>query len=129
MGDRRDGIKVKTTISWKALKRVEQTFEETIILNVDDQVEKNDIVGKEIKKAIYPQELLSLLSPFKKFEFVSWWNNRECGAALGASGQNSSANCACLGICVAHSSDSGCTKELSKVFKGGGQKVTVLLVP
>lgn len=98
MGNRRNGIKVKTTISWKTLKRVEQTFEETIILNVDDHGEKNDIVGKEIKRAIYPQELLSLVSAFKKFEFVSWWNNREGRAALGASGQNRSANCACLGI-------------------------------
>ncbi len=71
----RNGIKVKTTVSWKAINRVEQTFEETIILDVNDHGEKRSIVGKEVKKAIYPQEFLCLVSVFKHFEFVGWWNN------------------------------------------------------
>ncbi|MCJ7577967.1 MAG: class I SAM-dependent methyltransferase, partial [candidate division Zixibacteria bacterium] len=54
----RDGIKVKTTVSWKVINRVEQTFEETITLEVNDHGEEHSIVGKEIKRAIYPQEFL-----------------------------------------------------------------------
>jgi SAM-dependent methyltransferase len=72
---KRDGIKVKIVVSWKLINRVEQTFEETITLEVNDHGEKHSIVGKEIKRAIYPQEFLCLVSGFKHFEFVGWWNN------------------------------------------------------
>jgi len=71
----RDGIKVKTRISWKAINRVEQTFEETIILEVNDHGKNLNIVGKDIKRAIYPQEFLCFVSGSKYFEFVGWWNN------------------------------------------------------
>jgi len=71
----RDGIKVKTTVSWKAINRVEQTFEETITLEVNDHGEKQSLIGKEIKRAIYPQEFLCFVLSFKHFEFVGWWNN------------------------------------------------------
>lgn len=71
----RDGIKVKTTVSWKVINRVEQTFEETITLEVNDHGEEHSIVGKEIKRAIYPQEFLCFVSGFRYFEFVGWWNN------------------------------------------------------
>ena len=78
----RNGIKVKTTVSWKAISRVEQTFEETITLNVDDHGEKHNIVGTEIKRAIYPQEFLCLISGLRDFEFVGWWNNWDLGRPL-----------------------------------------------
>ena len=71
----RDGIRVKTMVSWKAINRVEQTFEETITLEVDDRGEKLNIAGKDVKRAIYPQEFLCFLSGLKHFEFVGWWNN------------------------------------------------------
>jgi SAM-dependent methyltransferase len=78
----RDGVKVKTTVSWKAINRVEQTFEETIVMDVDDNGEKHDIAGKEIKRAIYPQEFLCLISGSKNFEFIGWWNNWDLGQPL-----------------------------------------------
>lgn len=71
----REGIRVKTTVSWKALSRVEQTFEETIVLEVDHHGEKLNISGTDIKRAIYPQEFLFFISSHKHFEFVGWWNN------------------------------------------------------
>lgn len=70
-----NGIQVKTTVTWKVINRVEQTFEETIILEVNDHGKKLNIIGKDIKKAIYPQEFLCFVSGLKHFEFVSWWNN------------------------------------------------------
>ncbi len=71
----REGIKVKTAVSWKVINKVEQTFEETITLEVNDHGKNLNIVGKEIKRAIYPQEFLCFVSGFKHFEFVGWWNN------------------------------------------------------
>jgi SAM-dependent methyltransferase len=78
----REGIKVKTTILWKAVNRVEQTVEETITLEVNDHGGKQCIVGKEIKRAIYPQEFLCFVSGLKHFEFVGWWNNWDLGQPL-----------------------------------------------
>ncbi len=71
----RDGIQVKTSVLWKVINRVEQTFEETITLEVNDHGEKLNIVGKDIKRTIYPQEFLCFVSGLKHFEFVGWWNN------------------------------------------------------
>lgn len=71
----REGIRVKTTVMWKAINRVEQTFEEKIIFEVTDHSKKLNIVGKDTKRAIYPQEFLLFVSGLKDFEFVGWWNN------------------------------------------------------
>ena len=68
-------IKVKTTVSWKSINKAEQTFEETIVLEVDDHGKKSNITGTDIKRAIYPQEFLCFIGNHKHFEFVGWWNN------------------------------------------------------
>ncbi len=78
----REGIKVKYTVSWKAINRVEQTFVETQILEVNDHGEKLNAVEKGVKKAIYPQEFLCFVSSSKHFEFVGWWNNWDLGQPL-----------------------------------------------
>jgi SAM-dependent methyltransferase len=78
----RESIKVKTTVSWKLLNRVEQTFEETIAQEVDDHGKRFSLVSKEVKRAIFPQEFLCLLESFKHFEFVGWWNNWDLNQPL-----------------------------------------------
>jgi SAM-dependent methyltransferase len=70
----RDGIKVKTTVSWKPINRVDQTFEETIIQEVDDHGKKLETIDKDVKRAIFPQEFLLFISSRSEFEFVGWWN-------------------------------------------------------
>ncbi len=71
----RDGIKFKTTVTWKPINLARQTFEETIVLEVDDHGKKVTVSGKDIHRAIYPQEFICYISNHKKFEFVGWWNN------------------------------------------------------
>jgi len=66
---------VKTTVSWLLVSATNQTFKETITLEVDDDGRKLTLVGSEIKKAIYPQEFLCIIRNLKQFEFVGWWNN------------------------------------------------------
>ena len=68
-------IEVKTTFSLRPLNRVAQLFEETIKFEVNDYGKKINIVGKGVKKAIYPQEFLMLVYSLKDFEFLGWWNN------------------------------------------------------
>ena len=78
----RDGIRVKANISWKVIDRVEQTFEEDLLLEVNDHEKKLSIIGKDIKRAIFPQEILCLITGFKHFEFVGWWNNWDLNQPL-----------------------------------------------
>ena len=72
---KRDEIHVKTTVSCRTINPVEQTVEETIIIEVNDNGKCQTIIGKDIKRDIYPQEFLCFISAFKDFEFVGWWNN------------------------------------------------------
>jgi SAM-dependent methyltransferase len=78
----RDGTKVKTTVTWRAANPIEQTFVETITLDVDDRGKKRRIVGEETKKAIFPEEFLCLVSQMEGFEFVGWWNNWDLSQPL-----------------------------------------------
>ncbi len=71
----RDGIHVKTTVSWRAINLVEQTFEETLVFEITDHGQKLTITGTDVKRAIYPQEFLLLISSLRHFEFIGWWNN------------------------------------------------------
>ena len=71
----RDGTRVKTTVSWKLLNQAEQTYQETMVQEVDDGGRKINVTGQETKRAIFPQEFLCLMSLHKRFEFVGWWNN------------------------------------------------------
>ncbi len=71
----RDGIKVKTTVTWKPISLARQTFEEKIVLEVHDHGKKITVSGKNIHRAIYPQEFKCYIANHKKFEFVDWWNN------------------------------------------------------
>jgi hypothetical protein len=70
----REGIRVKVTYSATMLNRVEQTFEEVIILEVDDRGEEKTIVEQCVKRAIYPQEFLIFLARREDVECVGWWN-------------------------------------------------------
>jgi len=71
----RDGVKVKTTVTWKPISLARQTFEETIVLDIDDHGKKISITGKDIHRAIYPQEFKCYINNHNRFEFVGWWNN------------------------------------------------------
>jgi SAM-dependent methyltransferase len=71
----RDGIKVKTTVNWKPINLPRQTFEETIRFDIDDKGKKLTITGKDVHRAIYPQEFLRFIEHSDLFEFVGWWNN------------------------------------------------------
>jgi SAM-dependent methyltransferase len=71
----RNGVRVKTTVTWKPVNIIKQIFEETIAFEVDDNGEKIEISGSDIRRAIYPQEFLRFISGLKTFEFIGWWNN------------------------------------------------------
>lgn len=77
-----DGISVNTQYFTSNLNRVSQTFEENILLDINDNGKNLTFLQKEIRKAIYPQEFLTFLSGRSDFEFVGWWNNWNLEAPL-----------------------------------------------
>lgn len=78
----REGIKVKTTVSWQLVNRVEQTFKEIITQEVDDHGKRLNLIDRDIKRAIFPQEFLCFISNSEHFEFVGWWNNWDLSQSL-----------------------------------------------
>jgi len=78
----RDGIRVKTTVSWKAVNLISQTFEETIVFEIDDHGKQQTIIGRDVKRAIYPQEFLYFVSNSEHFQFIGWWNNWDLSQPL-----------------------------------------------
>jgi len=77
-----DGIKVKTNYSMKLLNSVEQTYEEVIILEVNDHGICETFEEKTIRRGIFPQEFLIFLSGRNDFEFAGWWNNWDLSRPL-----------------------------------------------
>jgi len=70
-----DGIKVTTNVSYEPLSNVEQTFVETITLDVDDHGEKVRLEQNAVRRIIYPQEFLRIIDARRDFEFIGWWKN------------------------------------------------------
>jgi len=78
----RDGIKVKTTYGTNYINSIEQTYEETITLEVDHDGICETFREKTVRRAIFPQEFLMFLSTRRDFEFIGWWNNWDLSKPL-----------------------------------------------
>ena len=70
----RDGIKVKTNVTWSPVNRAMQVFNECHTFDVVDNGKEYHIEGSEIRRAIYPQEFLQIVKQHPSFEFVGWWH-------------------------------------------------------
>lgn len=78
----RDGITVKTTYLSSQLDRAEQTFEEALVLNVNDHGQEIELHEYAVKRAIFPQEFLFFLNQRDDFEFIGWWHNWDMSQEL-----------------------------------------------
>ncbi len=76
-----DGITVEVHHSTRLINCIEQTFEENIVLTVDDHGTRRRIKQTSIRRAIYPQEFL-LIARQQGFEFIGWWNDWDLGSPL-----------------------------------------------
>lgn len=72
--EERDGIRVLTTYHAASLNRAEQTYRETVTLEVEDHGAHITLKETAVKRAIYPQEFLLFIKQRPDFEFVGWWN-------------------------------------------------------
>jgi SAM-dependent methyltransferase len=76
-------VKVKTTFQQTLINPVEQIFEESLTLEVDDDGEKKEFRETAMGRQIYPQEFLLFVAARSDFEFVGWWNNWDLTQPLG----------------------------------------------
>lgn len=70
-----EGIRVVTHYTTRPLNRIEQTYEEHIVLDITEEGRTRTVETRDLKRGLYPQEFLSLIAGRKDFEFVGWWNN------------------------------------------------------
>jgi len=78
-------VKVKATIKGTLVNPVEQLFEGSLTLEVDDEGEKKLFQATALDRLIYPQEFLLFMAARSDFEFVGWWNNWDLTQPLGES--------------------------------------------
>jgi hypothetical protein len=84
----REGITVRTTYRTNMVDLLAQTFEEILILDVDDHGKKFRLVEREILKHVFPQEFLALLKINKRFEFIGWFERLKLKRLTKASNDN-----------------------------------------
>jgi SAM-dependent methyltransferase len=70
-----DQIKVKATFQTKLIDPVEQVYQESLSLEVEDQDTRKVLREVDLQRWIYPQEFLLFIAARNDFEFVGWWNN------------------------------------------------------
>lgn len=78
----RDGIRVQARVTMAPVDQVEQLLEETITLQVEDHGKSCTLTTTDLKRAIYPQELLRVIETRRDFSFVGWWNNWDLNSPL-----------------------------------------------
>jgi SAM-dependent methyltransferase len=68
-------VHIDVRYNGKVVDQVEQLFEETITLEVNEEGRTQKYAGTDQKRIIYPQEFLLLIEHKTEFEFVGWWND------------------------------------------------------
>jgi len=75
-------IKVITTSRTKLANPVEQIYDETLTLEVQEGGNRRMFQEAFKSRQMYPQEFLLLVGARRDFEFVGWWNNWDLGEPL-----------------------------------------------
>ncbi|MCA9471075.1 MAG: class I SAM-dependent methyltransferase [Nitrospirales bacterium] len=71
----KDAVRIDSLVEMRPLDRVEQTFQETLTMNIHEGDRHTRLESASQKRAIFPQEFLMLVESSKTFEFIGWWNN------------------------------------------------------
>ena len=78
----RNGIRVRARVTAAPVDQVAQLQEETITLEVEDHGRTRTLTTTDLKRVIYPQELLRLIEARRDFSFVGWWNDWDLSLPL-----------------------------------------------
>ena len=78
-------IRSTTRLHYKTIliNPIEEIFEESLVLEVEDEGVKKVFRETGMSRKIYPQEFLLFVAARGDFEFVGWWNNWDLAQPLG----------------------------------------------
>ena len=77
-----DGTTVEVNVTLRDIDPVEQIVQEVATLNVVDHGRTLTISSSNLRRMMYPQEILLLISAMDEFEFVGWWNDWDLNQPL-----------------------------------------------
>jgi SAM-dependent methyltransferase len=71
----RDGVRVRAKVTWANVDPASRTFDETVVLEMDDHGRIGTHRGTSRRRAIYPEEILALVRDSGAFELAGWWDD------------------------------------------------------
>ena len=85
---RRAGVTVRMSYRAELIDAIGQTYNEFVILDVDDHGVRHRIESRVPTKIFYPQEFLCLVEHSRSFEFVGWFNDFDLTAPVTPEGRH-----------------------------------------
>ncbi|GMV95516.1 MAG: hypothetical protein AMXMBFR82_52940 [Candidatus Hydrogenedentota bacterium] len=70
----RDGVRIQASYWTRCINRVEQIYEDTLHLDIQENGEHRELEDTAIRRRVFPQEFLAFIAAHPHFEFVGWWN-------------------------------------------------------
>jgi ubiquinone/menaquinone biosynthesis C-methylase UbiE len=70
-----NGIDIAVDWTAKMVNFYEQTFEDEVIVRINNRGKTETIAETCVTRRLFPQEFLLFLELRKDFEFIGWWNN------------------------------------------------------
>ncbi|HRI87690.1 MAG TPA: class I SAM-dependent methyltransferase [Candidatus Hydrogenedentes bacterium] len=71
----RAGVTINASYWTCSINRVEQIYEDTLHLEINDNGTRHTLEDKSIRRRIFPQEFLAFVRDHTHFEFIGWWND------------------------------------------------------
>ena len=71
----RDGVRIQASYWSRSVNRVEQLYEDTLHLEVNDRGKRLTLEDKSLRRRIFPQEFLAFVRDHTRFEFVGWFED------------------------------------------------------
>lgn len=71
----RDGVHIQASYWSASVNRIEQVYEDTLHLEVNEHGKQFALEDKSLRRRIFPQEFLAFVRDYTQFEFVGWWND------------------------------------------------------
>lgn len=78
----RNGIVVAASYWSRSVNRIEQLYEDTLHLEIDDHGKHLTLEDTSLRRRIFPQEFLAFVRDCTDFEFIGWWNDWDLGQPL-----------------------------------------------
>jgi len=71
----RDGIKIQASYWSASVNRIEQIYEDTLHLEIEEGGRQFTLEDKSLRRRMFPQEFLAFVRDHTQFEFIGWWND------------------------------------------------------